>query len=393
MAHKTISDLENYDLFIFAGEPSGDLHGEALIQNLHSLHPKITIFGVGGPKMRAAGLDCILQMEQFQVMGFIAVFLSLPKLIRHFYFLAKKILSFKPKAVLFIDYPGFALRLERHLKKKHFAGKIIHYICPSVWAWGKKRIPLMEKTLDLLISIFPFERKYFSSSFPIKYVGNPLVSRIASHAYKPLDLPSDKKIISLFSGSRIKEIHLNFPLQIKALEHLMKKDQDVIGAISVSQEKFFPLLTNYLDTLAPDIKEKIYFVKIERTYDLMAISFLAIAKSGTVNLELALHKVPTVVIYKIAPLDLFIARRIFRICLPFYCIVNIILQKEVFKELFGPNAEEKKLFPEAERLLQDISYRQEKIELCQQVITELGQMEASKQTATLLISHLFPKTV
>jgi lipid-A-disaccharide synthase len=103
--------------------------------------------------------------------------------------------------------------------------------------------------------------------------------------------------------------------------------------------------------------------------------------------------VPTVVIYKIAPLDLFIASRIFRISLPFYCIVNIILQREVFKELFGPNAQEKNLFPEAERLLQDISYRQEKKDLCQQVILELGQMEASKQTATLLISHLFPKTV
>ncbi|MBS0627154.1 MAG: lipid-A-disaccharide synthase, partial [Verrucomicrobia bacterium] len=157
MARKTNSTLKNYDLFIFAGEPSGDLHGEALIQNLRSLHPEITISGVGGPKMRAAGLDSILEMEQFQVMGFIAVFLSLPKLIRYFYFLAKTILFLKPKAVLFIDYPGFALRLERHLKKKHFKGKIIHYICPSVWAWGKKRIPLMEKTLDLLISIFPFE--------------------------------------------------------------------------------------------------------------------------------------------------------------------------------------------------------------------------------------------
>ncbi|MES2200084.1 MAG: lipid-A-disaccharide synthase [Chlamydiota bacterium] len=381
--------LTQHDLFIFAGETSGDLHGEALIQNLRALHPNITLFGVGGPRMRAAGMECILEMEQFQVMGFVAVFLSLPKLIRHFYFLARVILSHRPKAVLFIDYPGFALRLERHLKKRHFTGKIIHYICPSVWAWGKKRIPLMEKTLDLLISIFPFEKKCFSPSFPIEYVGNPLVSRISTHKYRPLDLPLDKKIISLFPGSRIKEIKLNFPLQLKTLEHLMKKDPEVLGAISVSQERFIPLLTNYLDTLTPHLKEKVRFVPIDRTYDLMTSSFLALAKSGTVTLELALHKVPTAVIYRISPLDLFIAKNIFQISLPFYCIANIILQKEVFKEFIGPYAQEDNLFPEAEKLLQDLSYRKERIELCQKVIDELGDMNASRQTATLLIQHLF----
>ncbi len=389
MAHQTDPHLKQHDLFIFAGEPSGDLHGEALIQNLQSLHPHITIFGVGGPKMRALGLKCILEMEQFQVMGFMAVFLALPRIIRHFYFLAKTILRSKPKAVLFIDYPGFALRLERYLKKNHFDGKIIHYICPSVWAWGKKRIPLMEKTLDLLISIFPFERKCFSSAFPIKYVGNPLVARIGTHIYRSLDLPSDKKIISLFPGSRLKEIKLNFPLQLQALDYLLQKDPEALGAISVSQERFLPLLRKYLNTLTPHLENKIHFIPIEQAYDLMASSFLAIAKSGTVNLELALHKVPTVVIYKISPLDLFLARNIFRISLPFYCIVNIILQKEVFKELFGPNAQEKNLFPEAERLLLDLCYRNEKIKLCQEVIDQLGKMDASKQAATLLTQYIF----
>lgn len=389
MAQQTDPHLKQYDLFIFAGEPSGDLHGEALIQNLQSLHPNITLFGVGGPKMRALGFKCILEMEQFQVMGFMAVFLALPRIIRHFYSLAKAILTYKPKAVLFIDYPGFALRLERHIKNKHFSGKIIHYICPSIWAWGEKRIPLMEKTLDLLISIFPFERKCFSSSFPIAYVGNPLVARIGTHIYQPLDLPSDKKIIALFPGSRLKEITLNLPLQLRALDHLLEKDSEALGVISVSQKKFLPLIMNYLITITPHLQNKIHFIPAEKAYDLMANSFLAIAKSGTVNLELALHKVPTVVIYKISPLDLFIAKNIFRISLPFYCIVNIILQKEVFKELFGPNAQEKNLLPEAERLLLDLSYRKEKIKLCQEVIDQLGKMDASKQAASLLIQHIF----
>src|SRR5580692_6520059 len=133
------------DLFVFAGEKSADLHGERLLVALKQHHPDIRIAGVGGPRMRALGMHSILHMEQFQVMGFIDVFFALPSLIRHFYTVAKAIRTLRPKGVLTIDYPGFNLRLARHLRKKQFPGKICHYICPSVWAWGKKRIPLMIK--------------------------------------------------------------------------------------------------------------------------------------------------------------------------------------------------------------------------------------------------------
>ncbi len=389
MASKTNHSVAAYDLFVFAGEASGDLHGSALIKNLRLLRPDIKLFGVAGPKMRAEGIDCILNSEQFQVMGFIPVFLSLPKLIRYFYRLADEILQKKPKAVLFIDYPGFGLRLEKHLKKKGFTGKIIHYICPSVWAWGKKRIPLMEQTLSLLISIFPFEKKYFSGSFPIKYVGNPLVSRIKNHFYEPLNFPEGTKVIGLFPGSRKKEIESNFVLQLKALEHLMKKDPSVIGAVSVSREKFLPLLKQKTDVILNDeLRKKIHFIPIERSYDLMKTCFAAIAKSGTVTLELALHKVPSVVVYAIPPLDLFIAKNILRIILPFYCIVNIIAEKRVFTELIGPNAQEKTLCEEAEKLLFDLSYRKEKNDLCEEVAAILGPTDASQLAAELVLSYL-----
>lgn len=384
MATETDPNI-TYDLFLFAGEPSGDLHGEALIRNLRFLNPSIRICGVGGPKMRKAGMDCLIPMEHFQVMGFIPVFLSLPKLWRSFTFLSKKILSLSPKIALFIDYPGFSLRMEKHLKKRGFKGKLIHYICPSIWAWGKKRIPQMEQNLDFLISIFPFEKKYFSPSFPIKYVGHPLISRIHSHSYGSLDLPPNKKIISLFPGSRKKEINLNFPLQIKALESLFREDPDVIGAVSISQEAFLPLLQKWIP---PHLQSKVYFVSIDQTYELMKHSFLAIAKSGTVTLELALHKIPTVVIYAVPSIDLFIAWNILRIRLPFYCIVNIILQKEVFKELIGPHANEENVLLEAKRLLKNVSYREEKMTLCQKVIEELGNQDASQEITRLLMTHL-----
>ena len=130
-------NLPACDIFIFAGEKSGDLHGEKLIKALLDREPHLKIAGVGGPRMREQGMQCILPMEEFQVMGFIDVFYELPKLYRHFHFLTSEILRLKPKAVITIDYPGFNLRLQRHLKKKGYQGKCIHYICPSVWAWGE----------------------------------------------------------------------------------------------------------------------------------------------------------------------------------------------------------------------------------------------------------------
>jgi len=303
-----------HDLFIFAGEPSGDLHGEAFIQCLLEENPHLEIYGVGGPRMRKLPFTCTVPMEEFQVMGFVDVFLALPRLFRHFYALADHILKTKPKAALFIDYPGFNLRMERHLRKKGFKGKLIHYICPSVWGHGKGRIALMEKNLDLLLTIFPFEKELFSPSFPVEYVGHPLTSRIENEPTDIFPWAEGKKVISLFPGSRKKEILLNLPLQLKAFKSISTKDP-IIGAISVSQEAFLPLLQKHIKD--EGLEDAIRLIPSCDTYTLMRSSYFAIAKSGTVTLELALHKVPTVVTYGIAPLDLFIAKNILRISLPF----------------------------------------------------------------------------
>ena len=166
------------DLFIIAGEASGDQLGEGLLQALKPYNLKV--MGLGGPKMRAVGMETVFPMENLQVMGFVDVFFSLPHLIRCFNKTVDAILKAEPKVVVTIDYPGFNLRLARTLKKKGFKGKICHYVCPSVWAWGKKRIPLMAENLDLLLSILPFEKQLFEKTkLPVEYIGHPLVQKIA----------------------------------------------------------------------------------------------------------------------------------------------------------------------------------------------------------------------
>lgn len=371
------------DLFIVAGEKSGDLHGEKLIEALLHQNPSLQMSGIGGPLMRKYPFDCLFPMEDLQVMGFVDVFLALPKLYSLFYKTANAILATKPKIVITIDYPGFNLRLHRYLKKKGFEGKLVHFICPSVWAWGKKRIPLMAKTLDLLLCILPFEPELFKNT-PLKsvFVGHPLCSRISSYTYKPLSFPKGKKIISLFPGSRQKEIQKNLPLLLEACKKLEQEHSSLHFALSVSEERFFPLIQNIV---AQRGISNLSFVPSSSAYDLMKMSDLALAKSGTVTLELAIHTVPTVVFYAVSKLDRWIAYDLLRIRLPFYCLVNIIAGKQVFPELIGPNFTEKRLLAEAKLLMQP-EKKEEIQKECALLQKNLSAKNASSEAAAHILS-------
>ena len=371
------------DLFVFAGEKSGDLHGEKLLQALLAKNPSLKIAGAGGPRMRACGMQCVMPMEEFQVMGFVDVFLKIIKLIRQFYFIASEIQRLKPKAVITIDYPGFNLRLHKHLKKKGFPAKRVHFICPSVWAWGKKRIPLMAETLDLLLCILPFEKELFANTpLHVAYVGNPLTERIKTYAYKPF--PVTKKVIALFPGSRKKEIDRNLPLILEACQEYRS---DFQVALSVSDEKLRPLILNILKKKGWQEGE-ILLVPANQSYELMKAAHLAIAKSGTVTLELALHRVPTVVVYAVSALDKIIAYDILRIRLPFYCLVNIIAQKQVFTELIGPNFTLGNVSLKVKELLTSAERSKAQGE-CDALIHLLGDKNTSEDAAEEILKLLF----
>ncbi|MCB1109579.1 MAG: lipid-A-disaccharide synthase [Chlamydiia bacterium] len=374
------------DLFIFAGEVSGDLHGEKLLRELYALYPTLKVRGVGGPRMRALGMECILKMEDFQVMGFIDILSSLPKLVKQFNLVKKDILKNPPKGVVTIDYPGFNLRLAQALQKKNSPAKRIHYICPTVWAWGKGRIPKMEHSLDQLLTILPFEPDLFTKKrLEASYVGHPLISRIQKHPYDPqwnqsYGIESEQQILSLFPGSREKELQRNFPLQLKVAKQLQKDHPGLLIAVSCSDPKFLPFLQKEA--------KGIPIIQPEHTYELMRASHLALATSGTVTLELALHQVPTVVTFAINPLDVFLAQKIFRIQLPYYALPNILMHGELFPELFGPNLTEEALYRKGTDFMMSECIRSECIEGCRRLKQSLGSQDASQEAARVILSTL-----
>lgn len=311
-------------LFIFAGEPSGDLHGADLMQSLD-----FEFFGVGGPKMRAEGLEEVLPMESFCVMGIGAVLRALPRLYKQFYQVARAILEAEPDGVILIDYPGFNLRLMRHLRKRGYQGKIIQYVAPTVWAHGKKRADHLAKYADQLLVLFPFEKAYFPD-LEVHYVGNPLL--------KSLKKPIKKKpLIALFPGSRAHEIRANLPALKQVAQSLQEKHPEFEIALSAASEKAAKL-----------IGEPVCF----DTHRLMEEASLALAVSGTVTLELALRQTPTVVCYKLPRLMYIIARWVARLRLEHYCIVNIVMNKRLFPEFYGVKLDPKAMTQAAEELLE-----------------------------------------
>ena len=372
-------------IFVFAGEQSGDLHGEKVIASLKKAYPTARIYGVGGSKMRSAGLEITLPMESFQVMGFVDVFLAFPKLAYSFFSLKRQLLKDQPDVVLFIDYPGFNLRLASALRKHGFKGKLCHYICPSVWAWGKKRIPKMEKILDHLFVIFPFETALFDKNkLSVNFVGHPLVQKTKALAGIPLETLPGKRVIALFPGSREKELYRNFPLQLRALKRLREKHRDLIFFVSVAQAKFSLTLDRIMRQEGIKPGDSIILIDAYQNKALMEKASFAIAKSGTCNLELALHGVPTIVTYGIGALDLFIAKNLLKINLPHYSIVNIIAKETLFPELIGPDFTEENLFRAADGYLSSPFALEECRKKCGNLSKLLGNKHPEKEIVTLL---------
>jgi lipid-A-disaccharide synthase len=381
--------------FISAGEASGDQHGAALVAALRQEGADWNFSGISGPMMRAEKVDPILPMEELQVMGLADVLLALPKLYKHFYTVKKWIIEQKPDLVILIDYPGFHLRLAKSLRKSGFQGKLIHYIAPTVWAHGKKRADVIAENYDLLLTIYPFEKKYFEKShLSVEYVGNPLLGQIKKYipttrweALCP-GIESNKKLIGLFPGSRKKEIELNLPLQLKTAEKLLLDDPSLIFAIPIAHEKLRERIEFFISQSTIQLNQQIFLIESAYRYDLMRNCTAALATSGTVTLELGLHKVPTVMVYKLSLIDLFFVKCILRLNLPHYCIVNIIQGRTIFPELIHTDFTPETAFTAMKQLIGPGEHRETVLRELDALAASLGESNASTHAAMKIIEVL-----
>jgi lipid-A-disaccharide synthase len=357
---------------MIAGEPSADTLGAAILDELRTASNTLDIIGIGGPLMRSKGLFPISLMEHLQVMGFKDVLIHLPRIISILKKTAQAILDVNPKVVVTIDYPGFNLRLAKILRKKGFSGKLCHIVCPSIWAWGNDRKQILEKHYDLLISLLPFEKRLFKNSpLKVEYIGHPLIVQIKEELFL------EDQTIAFFPGSRKHEIERNLPYYIRLMKKLRAYDSNLAFLISCASEKYRNLIEKITAStealiLSPDEMKQRKPV-------------LAIAKCGTVNLELALRGIPTVVTYGMSSWDIFLAKYLFRIHLPYYSLPNLILNAPLFPELIGPELTDESLFQHAVSFLNSPQKQMECRHGCHEVRNRLFCLKSPATSASSLI--------
>lgn len=372
-----------------AGEASGDRHGGLLIDALKQLDPSTHFTGVGGGHMIQAGFSPFLTLEPFEVMGLWDVVFALPRLSRLFRQVRQKILNLNPDAVVLIDYPGFNLRLAASLRKKGYKGKIFYYISPTVWAHSPKRVEVLAQYADHLFTLFPFEKQcYAHTSLPVTYVGHPLAQEVRTHQHKTdwrtdVGIPKEAILLGLFPGSRPGEIARNLKNQLQAIERLQQAHPETIVAVSCASPHLAPLLEKHLST------RKMVLVPGKYSYELMRESRVALAVSGTVNLELALHKTPTVVVYAVGLIASLYAGLVLRLTLPYFSIVNILAGRELFPEFIRKGFHLNKVVQQLKELFLDSPKRQVIIEGCRQIEASLQEGGGANKAAQMMWEALF----
>ncbi|MBJ7258477.1 MAG: lipid-A-disaccharide synthase [Chthoniobacterales bacterium] len=334
-------------IFVIAGETSGDTHAAALLSELRSLAPDLRISGLGGPNLHALSPGVEDWTHDAAVVGLWDVLRRYGYFRRKFRAALDRIGRKKPDAVLFVDYPGFNLRLARALQPQRPRLKLLYYISPQVWAWNRARIPRMARWLDRMFCIFPFEKElYEKSGLHTDFVGHPMTARREILG----DGPRGPDLLALLPGSREREVRKNFPVMLAAAKLILARRPQTVFAGAASSEN--------LQHLMHDMAAKAGLgcdIGLRNARELMQTASAGLVASGTATLEAALCGLPYALVYKVAPLTYFAGRAVIKV--PHLGMANLMSGREIIREFIQGDATPPALASEALRLLDDAAYR------------------------------------
>ncbi|MFB9078483.1 lipid-A-disaccharide synthase [Flavobacterium procerum] len=366
--------------YIIAGEASGDLHGSNLMKALYEEDPQAEIRFWGGDLMQKAGGTLVKHYRDLAFMGFVEVIFNLKTILNNIKICKKDIANFKPDVIIFIDYPGFNMRIAKWAKALNY--KTHYYISPQIWAWKENRIKAIKQDVDKMFVILPFEKDFYENkhNFSVDFVGHPLIDAIQNQpafneaSFRQENQLGDKPIIAVLPGSRKQEITKMLSVMLSVVDDFQDYEFVIAGAPSQDFEFYQQFISN----------KNIKFVS-NKTYDLLRSSTAALVTSGTATLETALFKVPEVVCYKGSEISYQIAKRI--ITLKYISLVNLIMDQEVVTELIQGECNTKRIKEELQKLL-DSEYREKLLKNYDILEQKLGGAGASKKTAKLITADL-----
>ncbi len=374
----------NKNILIIAGEASGDLHGSALITELIKTDPTIHVYGIGGMKMKNAGMEILYPIDRLAFLGFAEVIRHLPFIKKVQREIIRLVKEKDIKNAVLIDYPGFNLSIAKKLKK--LGVNIYYYISPQIWAWGAGRIEKIRSLVNKMIVVLPFEKEFYSkNNVAVDYVGHPLLDRINDfnllsrpEFFNKFNLDQSKEILLILPGSRKNEIRRIFPEAVKAAGKLMS-EFNLQTIVACSDNIDSDIITSY--------ESKIKFTVIKgHNYDLMNLAKIGIIKSGTSTLESALFNLPMVIVYKTSFLTYQISRNLIK--LDTIGMANIIAGEKIVPELIQNKASAQNIYTECRKILSDDNLYSSVKKNLLLLRSKLGSTGASHKAAQIICSAL-----
>lgn len=366
------------EVLIVAAEASADLHAGRALDELRRIHPGVRAFGVGGPRLRAAGLEALYPAEDLNVMGIAEVLPKIPRILAILRGLRDAAAERRPRVALLVDSPDFNLRLARHLKA--LGVKVVYYVSPMIWAWRQGRARKIARLVDRMLCILPFEQRFYEGTgVSARFVGHPFAERPRPEGvprYRAaLDIPAARTTVALLPGSRESELRRIFPPMLAAAERIRARHPDALFVVPVASTLRASSVEAYL-AAHPALEVRLV---PGRADEVVGASDAAIVKSGTATLEAALMERPMVVVYKMSWLTYWVARLLVKI--RNFALVNILTGHAVVPELLQGDASPERMAAEVERLLGDPRARAEQLAGLAEVRRSLGEPGAARRVA------------
>ena len=370
-------------IFILTGEPSGDKLASKVISKLQKNNPNIEYSCVGGTYLNSLGIKSIFDLKEITYIGFTSVLLNIFKIKNRINETVKEIIKFNPDILFSVDSPDFTLRVAEKVKKLNNEIKTIHYVAPQVWVWREGRVKKFKKFLDHILLLFDFEKKYFDKeNIPNTFVGHPLLEQEIKNKIDISNLVSnDKKIISLFCGSRSSEVNLLLPILIDFI-YMMNAKSDKFTFVFHATDENKNLISKKINNSNVENVEVISDENIKK--QILDKSIFAVSKSGTVSLEICNAKVPSIIIYKMNFLNFIIVKMLVKI--KFANIINIINNKEIIPELIQKECNAKEIYNSVLYFLKNPELMKKQINDCEETLTKIRSKTSSSGEASSVLS-------
>jgi len=371
-------------IFIVTGEPSGDKLASTVILKLKNINSNIKFSCVGGAHLSSLGIQSIFELKEITYLGFTSVLFNIFKIRNRINKTVNEIIKFNPDILFTVDSPDFTLRVAEKVKKINKDIKTIHYVAPQVWVWREGRVKKFKRFVDHILLLFNFEKKYFDKEkIPNTFVGHPLLEQDNKSKINLSSLINvDKKIISIFAGSRISETSVLLPILCNFIKLMNKKFNDYIFIFHATDQNK-KLIINFIKKDSLNNTQVISDEKIKS--QILSHSVFAVAKSGTISLEICNANIPSIIIYKINMINYLIMKLLVKV--KFANIINIINNKEIIPELLQSECNAKEIYNSVVYLLKNPDLLKLQLDSIQNTLKNIKSETPSTDKVSFILSQ------